>query len=184
MSGQPTLETARLRLRPFAPADAAEVQRLAGDRRVADTTLNIPHPYPDGGAETFIAAQAEAFAAGSAVTFAVTLREGGALIGACGLTIAARFAYAEMGYWIAVEHWNRGYATEAAGAVLGYAFGTLGLHRVHAHHLSRNASSGRVMEKLGMTHEGRLREHVLRWEHFEDVELYGILRDEWGTRRA
>jgi RimJ/RimL family protein N-acetyltransferase len=179
---QPTLETVRLRLRPFAAADAALVQQLAGDRRIADTTVNIPHPYPDGAAKAFIAQQAEAFAAGTGAAFAVTLREGGALIGACDLTISPRFRHAEMGYWIAAEHWNCGYATEAAGAVLAYAFGDLDLHRVHAHHLSRNASSGRVMLKLGMTHEGRLREHILRWERFEDVEVYGILREEWNAR--
>jgi len=179
VSAQPTLETARLRLRAFAPADAAEVQRLAGDRRVADTTLNIPYPYPDGAAETFIASQAEAFAAGTGATFAVTDAATGALVGACGMNITPRLAHAEMGYWIAPDHWGHGYATEAARAVLGYAFGALALHRVYARHLTRNPSSGKVMRKLGMRHEGRQRDHVLKWGRFEDLEVYGILLDEW-----
>jgi [ribosomal protein S5]-alanine N-acetyltransferase len=84
-----------------------------------------------------------------------------------------------MGYWIGVPYWGRGYCTEAAGALLAHAFGPLGLHRVHATHLTRNPASGRVMQKLGMRHEGRMREHFLKWGVFEDVERYGILDREW-----
>jgi len=87
-----------------------------------------------------------------------------------------------MGYWIARECWNRGYATEAAAALLAYAFEALGLHRVYARHFPRNPPSGRVMQKLGMVYEGRQREHVLRWDVFEDLDCYGILRSEWHAR--
>ena len=176
---QPTLETPRLLLRPFVAPDAAAVQRLAGDRAVADTTLNIPHPYPDGAADAFITQQQVAFDAGTAATFAVLERESGVLVGACGLRITPRFAHAELGYWIARDQWGRGYATEAARAVVGYAFGALGLHRVYARHLTRNPPSGRVMQQLGMTWEGRQREHVLKWDAFEDLEVYGILSGEF-----
>jgi RimJ/RimL family protein N-acetyltransferase len=54
-----------------------------------------------------------------------------------------------------------------------------GLNRIHACHLSRNPGSGRVMEKLGMSHEGTRKQHVRKWEVFEDMELRGILRSEW-----
>ncbi len=183
MTAQPVLEARRLRLRPFSAADAADVQRLAGDRRVADTTINIPHPYPDGAAAAFIAAQAEAFAAGTGVTFAVTDAATGVLVGAVALTITPRFRHAELGYWVAPDCWNRGYATEAATALLRYAFEDRGLHRVYARHLSRNPSSGRVMQKLGMAFEGRQREHVLKGGVFEDLDVYAILEDEWRARR-
>ncbi len=183
MTTQPELETARLRLRPFTAGDAPDIQRLAGDRRVADTTLSIPHPYPDGAAEAFIAAQAEAFEAGTGVTFAVTDRVTGALVGAIGLIIATPFRHAEMGYWVAPDCWGRGYATEAAGAILRYAFEDLALHRVYARYFPRNPQSGRIMQKLGMVPEGRQRQHVLRWGVFEDLEMYGILRAEWLARR-
>jgi ribosomal-protein-alanine N-acetyltransferase len=63
--------------------------------------------------------------------------------------------------------------------MLDYAFRDLGLNRVHASHLSRNPASGRVMQKLGMSHEGRLRQHVKKWGIFEDIEKYGILRSEY-----
>lgn len=176
---QPTLSGARLDLRPFGPHDAPAVQALSGAREIADTTLTIPHPYGDGAAEQWIATHAPAWAAGDRASFAVVERASAQLVGAIGLTLRAPHGRAEMGYWIGVPFWNRGYATEAAALVLGFGFGELGLNRVHAQHFSRNPQSGRVMRKLGMRHEGRLRQHVRRWGSYEDLEQYGILRDEW-----
>lgn len=184
MATLPTLDTARLVLRPFALTDAAELQRLAGDRAVADTTLNIPHPYEDGMAEQWIATHAIAWEQGHGITLAVTERGTGALIGAIGLRIHPEHANGEMGYWIAPSHWGRGLCTEAARAVLGHAFGALGLHRVHAMHFVRNPASGRVMQKLGMRHEGTLREPVRKWGVFESLETYAILASEWAALEA
>jgi RimJ/RimL family protein N-acetyltransferase len=171
----PTLTTLRLVLRPFAPADAADVQRMAGRREVADTTLTIPHPYEDGVAERWIASHAGAAAAGERLTLAITLRQTDGLLGAITLNVRQGHGRAELGYWVGVEHWNRGYCTEAARAMLAHAFDALALHRVHATHLTRNPASGRVMQKLGMRHEGTLREHFRKWDRFEDVAVYGIL---------
>lgn len=182
MSGQPTLATARLVLRPFAMGDAADVQRFAGDPLVAATTLNIPHPYADGMAEKWISGHAENFRREREIVWAITLD--GALVGAAGLVLEKAHLRAELGYWIAVPHWNRGLATEAAQAVLAHAFGALGLNKVVARHLPRNPSSGRVMLKLGMTLEGRQREHVRKGGQFEDLLEYAILRSEWQARRA
>lgn len=179
---QPTLSGARLDLRPFSPADAPEVQALAGAREVADTTLTIPHPYGDGAAEEWIGTHAAAWAAGTLATFAVVERSTRRLAGAVSLALKPAHARGELGYWIGAPFWNRGYATEAAGLVLRFGFEELGLNRVHAQHFTRNPSSGRVMQKLGMRHEGRLRQHVARWGRYEDLEQYGILRDEWRAR--
>ena len=88
-------------------------------------------------------------------------------------------ANAEMGYWIGKPYWNRGYGTEAAGGVLRYAFEQLGLNRVYAAHFRRNPASGRIMQKIGMTYEGCLRQHIKKWDTFEDMEYYGILRSEY-----
>ena len=176
---QPELETARLRLRAFVATDAPAVQRLAGDRRVADTTLTIPHPYPDGAAEAWIATHAPAWAAGTQLTYAVTARADGALLGAVGLALEPEHASAELGYWIAVPEWGKGYATEAAAALCGHAFTTLGIHRIQARHLLRNPASGRVMQKLGMRPEGVMRGALRKWDRFEDVALYAVLAPEW-----
>jgi RimJ/RimL family protein N-acetyltransferase len=179
MKRQPTLETGRLLLRPFTLSDAPDVKRLAGDRAIADTTLNIPHPYEDGMAEKWIATHQPQFEAGKLANFAITLRDTAELTGAVGLSIVARFDHAELGYWVGVPFWNRGYCTEAAEAVLDYGFNTLNLNRIYATHLKRNPSSGRVMQKLGMQHEGVARQHVKRWNRYEDLVLYGILKVEW-----
>ena len=122
MPTQPTLETARLALRPFRTADADEVQRLAGDRAVADTTLNVPHPYEDGMAERWISNHRDWFERGQQAVFAITLRSDGTLIGAIGLLINGEDQRAELGYWIGKPYWNQGYCTEAARAVLGFGF--------------------------------------------------------------
>ena len=171
----PTLSTARLVLRPFALADAPEVQRLAGVREIAATTLKMPHPYPDGVAEAWISTHGSAWAERRTLTLAVTLGGDGTLIGTVGLTLVMEDRRAELGYWIGVPWWNRGFATEASRAVVDFGFGCLGLHRIMARHLARNPSSGRVMEKLGMTKEGVLRHHVLKWGEFEDLVVYAVL---------
>lgn len=87
MKERPTLDTVRLRLRPFTLADAPDVQRLAGERAIADTTANIPHPYLDGMAEQWITTHQGRFEAGELVNVAITRRDGNILIGAIGLMV-------------------------------------------------------------------------------------------------
>jgi RimJ/RimL family protein N-acetyltransferase len=178
----PTLTSERLVLRPFAATDGPDVERLAGAREVADTTLHVPHPYPAGAGAEWIATQGPAWAAGVGLTLAIAPREApDRLLGAVSLALAREHARGELGYWVAVHAWGRGYATEAARAVAGYGFGALSLHRVQARHFTRNPASGRVMQKLGMRFEGVHRGSYLRWGRFEDVAVYGILAHEWAA---
>jgi [ribosomal protein S5]-alanine N-acetyltransferase len=176
----PILHTRRLLLRPYSLADAPEVQRLAGDFAIADTTASIPHPYPDGAAAEWIGTHQGLLEGGKEITFAVVLKETDALAGSIGLhNIAAAHEHAELGYWIGVPYWGKGYCTEAAQAVIDYVFSGLGFRRIYAHYFKRNPASGRVMEKCGMSWEGCLRQHIKRWDKFEDVIEYGILKEEW-----
>ncbi|MFZ5817962.1 MAG: GNAT family N-acetyltransferase [Bacillota bacterium] len=174
------LQTDRLILRPLELADAEEVRRLAGAPEVASTTLSIPHPYPEGAAEQFIAGTREEMEAGRSYALAMVRREDGALLGVISLTgIHPVHRRAELGYWIGVPYWGQGYTTEAARAMIDFAFGELGLNSVFARHLTRNPASGRVMAKVGMRCEGRLRQHVCKNGQFEDLAVYSILRTEW-----
>lgn len=178
-SQQSTLHTERLILRPFTLADATDVQRLAGASEVADTTLNLPHPYPDGAAEHWITTHQPNFEAGTSVTFAIVRRDNDTLCGAISLGINRQHIRAEMGYWLGVPFWNQGITTEAARAVLHCGFEILNLHRISALHFARNPASGRVMQKMGMRYEGTLRQHIRKGERWEDVVHYAILVDEW-----
>jgi RimJ/RimL family protein N-acetyltransferase len=97
------------------------------------------------------------------------------LVGAISLRIELPQRRAELGYWVGVPYWGRGFATEAARAMIEFGFRRLSLHRIYAHHFVRNPASGRVMEKAGMQHEGTLRGHFFRWGAPEDVAVWGIL---------
>ncbi len=182
MAALPTLSTDRLSLRPFRMSDAPDVQRLAGDYDVAKGTLVIPHPYPDGEAERWIASLQRDEEAGTLVTFAIVLREEGRVIGFIGLDIAAAHQQARMSYWLGQPYWNHGYCTEAVRAVLVHGFQQLQLHRIYAPHFLNNPASGQVLKKVGMVYEGRLREHYLRFGRYVDVELYGLLEQEFDRR--
>ena len=184
MLSQPILHTERLLLRPFTLADAPAVQRLLGTaHEIAATTASIPHPYLDGMAEQWIAARQTALEDGTHVAYALIFREGGELIGSIGLHPEAQHRRAELGYWVGVPFWGQGYCTEAAAEILRYGFGELDLHRMVARHFKRNPASGRVMQKIGMTQEGCMRQHFLKWDHYEDIVFYGVLRDEWTAAR-
>jgi RimJ/RimL family protein N-acetyltransferase len=169
-------------IRPFTPADAEAVVPLAGSFEIADMTLTIPHPYSIDDAHKWIGAMPEGFEKGRSFPMAITIGAGpfqGELIGAVGLEISQPHARAELGYWIGVPHWGKGYATEAARAMLVFGFETLNLNRITAHHFARNRASGRILEKIGMKPEGLLRHHIKKWDRFEDCVMYGILRDEF-----
>jgi RimJ/RimL family protein N-acetyltransferase len=176
----PTLETARLSLRKLAESDAAQVARLAGHREIAHTTISIPHPYSEPQALEWIRKMNGQMSNPGDIVFAATLRGNSELIGTVGLrAINSEHSHAEMGFWIGVPYWRQGFATEAAAAVLRYAFENLRLNRVFAHHMVRNPASGRVLQKIGMKPEGRLQQHIRKWGLFEDVVVLAILDEEW-----
>jgi len=174
----PTLETARLKLRPYSEADISELVPLIGTREVAATTLRIAHPYTEEDARAFITLARQP----DKIWLAITLRADGRQIGGIGLRVHEEHQHAELGYWLGVPHWGQGYATEAAREMLRYGFKERGLHRIFASHFGHNPASGRVLRKLGMRHEGCQREHLRKWDRFVDSELYGILRQEWEDR--
>src|ERR1700686_3088559 len=117
MTAPQELRTTHLLLRSFERKDIPAIVRLAGAREVAATTANIPHPYSEDDARNFLAYGQEELRAGRSAIFAITLLKDDDLCGAVGLTIASAQQRAELGYWIGIPFWRRGFATEAASAV-------------------------------------------------------------------
>ncbi|MDX2227483.1 MAG: GNAT family N-acetyltransferase [Verrucomicrobiae bacterium] len=175
----PTLQTPRLTLRLLTREDAVRVRELASDPDVAHTTLNVPHPYPEGAAEQWIENHLTVYDAESChATWGLCLADTGLLIGVMGIGGDGHNRKGEVGYWIGQAYWGRGFCTEALREVIRFAFQEVGWNKVTSRHFARNPASGRVMEKAGMTREGILRKEVLKNDRFEDIVVYGMLRDD------
>jgi len=144
----PVLETKRLALRAPRLEDAKTVATLANDRRIAENTARIPHPYKTPDAEGFIAG---ANKAGGEAMFLITLRDR-TVIGACGIVMQEQTP--ELGYWLGVPYWGKGYATEALHAVIDYAFTDLAHEALQAGARVTNPASRRVLEKCGFQWTG------------------------------
>jgi len=145
----PVLETKRLALRAPCLEDAKTVAMLANDRRIAENTARIPHPYKIADAEDFIAGVNRA---GGEAAFLITLHDK-TVVGACGL-IFRDDDVPELGYWLGVAHWGKGYATEALHAVIDYAFTDLAHEALQAGARVTNPASRRVLEKCGFQWTG------------------------------
>ena len=171
---QPILATERLRLRPYRADDAARIQQLAGEASVAEMTRTIPHPYPNGEAERWIAQQPVDWQQGISATFAVTLRSRDETIGTVGLFNRVG-TEAEIGYWIGVPYQGEGYCTEAVEALIGFGISELGITRFYASHLKRNPASGKVLRNAGLRKCGK---DTIVWRDGvtqEAVELYELV---------
>jgi RimJ/RimL family protein N-acetyltransferase len=175
----PVLETGRLILRPFRQSDAETVQRLANHEKIS-LTINLPYPYTLEMAQGWIQTHQPTFQKGHGVTYAITLKETGEVLGAISLMdVSKRSNHARIGFWIGVPYWNKGYCTEAGKALLEYGFNEIGLNRIHTFYMISNLASGRVLDKLGMKIEGTQREHITKLGEYEDLVLVGLLRSEW-----
>ena len=175
----PTLETARLGLRPFTLDDAPAVERFISDYEVARNTLRIPHPYPPGGAEAWIRSHLADEGSGTEFAFAMVRKETDELIGSVGLSMVRAHLRGELGYWIGRPYWGQGYATEAVAAVVRFGFEQEGLERICGEHFARNPASGRVLAKAGLRREGYFPRHLMKWGELQDVVAYGVVRSDW-----
>lgn len=174
----PVIETSRLILRPYSETDIATLVTLLAPKEIAATTLRIAHPYTEEHARDFLIHARSP----DKLWLAITRRSDGQLCGGIGLMLKPEHQQAELGYWVGVPYWGLGYATEAARAMVHHGFHDLKLHRIAAMCMTRNPASARILLKLGMLHEGHLREAQNKWGEYVDVDCYGMLRKEWETR--
>ncbi len=168
------LRTQRLLLRKYREADIPSFVKLLGAREVAATTLRIPHPYTEADAREFLGSQVS-----PASKFGMFRIADGELVGGIGLSVEEAHHRAEIGYWVGFPYWGNGYATEGAREMLRHGFEDLKLNRIFAGVFGGNETSAKVLRKIGMKHEGTLRQHYCKWGKFLDDEEYAILASEW-----
>lgn len=175
----PVIDTPRLTLRRMSLRDAHDLFDYSQDPEVARHVLWSAHRSV-WETKAYIRYILQQYRLGEPSSWCIVERETRRVIGTIGfMSYSADNATVEVGYSLARSHWNRGLMTEALTAVLRECFETLKLHRVEAQHFSLNPSSGRVMEKCGMTHEGTLRRRICNKGEFQDVEMWAILRSDW-----
>src|SRR5579863_5034596 len=175
----PTLQTARLRLRPFEDADADDLFSLHSNTYVL-RYWDSPPWHDRRRAERFIATCVQMADEGTGARLAVERASDRTFIGWCTLQRwNPDYRSASLGYCYDEAAWGHGYATEAARVLLQWGFDALDLNRVQAEVDTRNLASARVLEKLGFVREGTLREDCVVNGEVSDSWVYGLIRREW-----
>jgi RimJ/RimL family protein N-acetyltransferase len=177
------ITTERLVLRRYTQHDAQDVLEFASQPSVAGATPEIE--ATEEGIRRYIDLQNsyQPFEKGKAFDLAIERKRDGKVMGLLTL-ICREHRQGSIGWALGTEYRRQGYATEAAKALMSYAFRSLGLHRIQADTNSGNSDSWGVMERLGMRREGQLREAVHREGKWLDRHIYGILSHEWRDAEA
>lgn len=173
------LESSRLLLRPFTEHDTETLVTLANNYRIAKTTLELPYPYTEEDARWWIGHHPGWIEEGSRFPFAVTKKDEGELMGNITVRIQPEHRRGELGYWLGADYWGNGYMSEAAALVRDFSFGTLKANRLTAPVMSKNQASAGVVKRIGMHYEGTLRQDIWKWSRYEDVDMYGMIADDW-----
>lgn len=179
------LKTERLILREFVQEDWREVLAYQSDPRYLEYYAWTSRTAEK--VQEFVQRQIDNQSQEPRTKFqlAVELVSRGILIGNCGIRKETPVSHqADIGYELAPNYWKQGYATEAARALVDLGFTKLKVHRIWANCVADNIRSRRVLEKLGMRLEGRLRENEYFKGRWWDTLIYAILEDEWRTRQG
>jgi RimJ/RimL family protein N-acetyltransferase len=154
---EPVIETRRLKLRPVREADRDDIVAGIGDPLVSRMLARVPYPYTISDAGNFLrACRADS---GSGRGFSLMVEHAGRVVGGIGIHDMPHLR--ELGYWLRRDSWGRGFATEASGAILNFAFDVLHLPLIRSGYFVENAGSGRVQRKLGFMPIGRSRRSSL-----------------------
>ena len=172
------LETQRLVLRAPQLEDAKAIAALANDRRVAENTARIPHPYRVSDAESWIVGSAAEL---DSETYLITLANG-SVIGGCGFDM--RDGVAEIGYWLGARHWGKGYATEAVRALIDHAFTDLDCEALQAAARVTNPASRRVLEKCGFQWTGAGLLRIRAISSSAPIDRFRLDRGLWASLKS
>ena len=173
------LHTDRLHIREFELSDEADIHEYASDPEVCRFMEWGPNTPEE--TRAFLARNLQSMTAMPRTAFelAIVLQAERKVVGGVGIRIKSeRHREGDVGYVLNRRYWNRGIVTEASRAILEYGFTQLKLHRIYATCDAENAASSKVLEKLGMTYEGRKRQNAFEKGRWRDTVMYAILEDD------
>ena len=169
------LETERLLLRRPTLADVRAITRLANDRRIAENTRRLPHPYSEDHAIEFVRN-----AASDNRGTAFLIESNFAPVGVVGVDWREPDA-PELGYWLGVEHWGRGFGTEAARAMIDFTFEEFEVEHLVAGARVSNPSSRNVLEKCGFQWSGVELHRFEALRSSTPVDCFRLARSVWSS---
>lgn len=177
----PTLETERLRLRPIERADASALFTIFRDEEVTrfydlDAFESVEE------AEELADFFAESFETERSIRWGIEEKASGRLIGSCGFVVLYEHR-GEIGYELGRPWWGGGYMREALTALVDVGFDTMALNRIEAMVMRGNERSMRLLDALGFSNEGLLREYDFFKGAFHDMHCFALLRREWTSKR-
>jgi RimJ/RimL family protein N-acetyltransferase len=169
------LETERLRLRKPTLADVRAIARLANDRRIAENTRRLPHPYSQDHAVAFVRATAH-----DSADSAFLIEHNFSPIGMVGINFSER-ELPELGYWLGLEHWGQGFGTEAARAVIDYFFEEFRHEQLFAGARVTNPMSRNILEKCGFQWTGVELHRFTALGSSSPVDCFRLSRGVWSS---
>jgi [ribosomal protein S5]-alanine N-acetyltransferase len=176
----PTLSTRRFEFRPFMLSDVARLAALAGEHRVADTTIGIPHPYTREFARMWISSHSSAQEHCLGLHWAALKLGDDRIVGYAGLDkIDVKRRQAELRFWVGCGVHRARDAIEWSKAIVDYALSRLNLERIYALQLARHPLAGRVLATIGMRREGLVRKRTCNGGLMEDLVCWSTLRHDW-----
>ncbi len=159
--------------------DIGDVAKLANNIRIAQMTANLPFPYTDEHAASWLN---YVEATENEHVFAITAHDD-VFLGVVGLVHEPEHERAELGYWLGEPFWHKNIMTNAVSLAVGYAFSMLDIQKIYSRCFAPNIGSRRVLEKNGFVLEGCLRSHYIRMGTVYDLLCYGLLRKDYEEGR-
>jgi ribosomal-protein-alanine N-acetyltransferase len=176
----PTLTTARFQFRPFVLADIRPLTALAGEHRIADATIGVPHPYTTEFARMWISSHSTAWDGRRALHWTALKIGDDRIVGYAGLNkIDNERGQAELRFWVGCGVEQNSDAAEWSAAIVEFALTSLNMNRVYALQLGRHPQAGRVLAGIGMEREGLVRKRVFEGGVMEDLVCWAILSSDW-----
>ncbi|MDR2201059.1 MAG: GNAT family N-acetyltransferase [Puniceicoccales bacterium] len=174
----PILSSERLLFKPLCGEDVSSIILFLSDYETVFCLTYANWPYTVQDAVLWLTHVNRLCASGNGCFWGVH-NHGNEFLGTAGLSLFPEHEKAELHYWLGKPYWGKGYGTEMARSLVEYSFRTIGVKRLEVNHMTRNVRSQRVIEKCGFRLEGTMRAYVKRFDLFEDVKFYSLLREEF-----